>query len=345
MNQFKKVLAFVCIASATLIQPFHTFAQQKTGFHVLKDLKIGSLGGWDYITVDGADKKIYASHGTQVIVLSTTTGDSIGVITNTNGVHGIALAKPFGKGYTSNGRDNTCTAFDLKTNKAIAAIPAGTNPDAIFYDDFSKKVYAFNGRSQDATVIDPATDKVVATIPLGAKPETGVSDGKGKIFVNAETTNEMVVINANTYKVEGRYKIEGGEEPTGLDIDRATNRLFIGCGGNKTMVVMDATNGKNLAKFPIGGCDGVAFDPQLKQAYCSNGEGTMSVIKEVNANQFEFVENVPTEPGARTIGVDLVTHHLFLPTAKLEAVAPTAENAHPRPKMIPGTFHVVEVGK
>ncbi len=345
MKQFQKALALAGVVSLILIQPFHISAQQKTGFHVLKDLKIGSPGGWDYITVDGANKKIYASHGSQVIVLSTTTGDSIGVITNTNGVHGIALAKSFGKGYTSNGRDNTCTAFDLKTNKAIAIITAGTNPDAIFYDDFSKKVYAFNGRSQDATVIDPATDKVVATIPLGAKPETGVSDGKGKIFVNAETTNEVAVIDANTYKVLTRYKIEGGEEPTGLDIDRATNRLFIGCGGSKTAVVMDASNGKNLAKFPIGGCDGVAFDPQLKQAYFSNGEGTMSIIKEVNADKFEFVENVPTEPGARTIAVDLVTNHLFLPTAKMEAVAPTAENAHPRPKMIAGTFHIVEVGK
>jgi len=345
MKQFKKALALACVVSATLVQPFPTSAQQKTGFHVLKDIKIASPGGWDYITVDGADKKIYASHGTQVNILSTTTGDSIGVISNTNGVHGIALAKPFGKGYTSNGRDNSCTAFDLKTNKAIATIPAGTNPDAIFYDSFSKKVYAFNGRSQDATVIDPATDKVMATIPLGAKPETGVSDGKGKIFVNAETTNEIVVIDANTYKILNRYKIEGGEEPTGLDIDRATNRLFIGCGGNKTMVVMDATNGKNLTKFSIGNCDGVAFDPQLKLAYCSNGDGTMSVIKEVSADQFEFIENVPTELGARTIGIDLTTHHLFLPTAQMEAVAPTAENAHPRPKMIPGTFHVVEVGK
>lgn len=345
MKQFQKVLALACVATATLIQPLHSSAQQKTGFRVLKDLKIGSPGGWDYITVDGANKKIYASHGSQVIVLSTTTGDSIGVISNTNGVHGIAIAKPFGKGYTSNGRDNTCTAFDLKTNKAIATIPVGTNPDAIFYDDFSKKIYTFNGRSQDATVIDPATDKVVATIPLGAKPETGVSDGKGKVFVNSETTNEVAVIDANTYKVLTRYKIEGGEEPTGLDIDRATNRLFIGCGGNKTAVVMDATNGKNLAKFPIGGCDGAAFDPQLKQAYFSNGEGTVSVVREVNANQFEFVENITTEPAARTIAVDLVTHHLFLPTAKTEAVAPTAENARPRPKQIPGTFHVVEVGK
>jgi YVTN family beta-propeller protein len=340
-NHKIKALAVMLLA----LSSFNAFAQSKTGLHVLKSLSVKSGGGWDYVTVDATNKKIYVSHGTQVNILSTATGDSIGVIPNTNGVHGIALVPALGKGYTSNGRDNTCTAFDLKTNAEIAKIPAGTNPDAIFYDDFSKKVYAFNGRSKDASVIDPATDKVVATIPLGGKPETGVSDGKGKVFVNSETTNEIVVIDANTYKEVARYKIADGDEPSGLAIDRATNRLFIGCGGNQTMVVMDATNGKNLAKFKIGDCDGVAFDPELKLAYSSNNEGTLSVIKEVSADKFEFVENIPTEKGARTIGIDVLTHHLFLPTAKSEPVAPTADNAHPRPKMIPGTFHIVEVGK
>jgi YVTN family beta-propeller protein len=336
-----KALALFVIAFASL----NTSAQTKTGLHILKKHPIKSGGGWDYVTVDAANKKIYVSHGTQVNILSTATGDSIGVIPNTNGVHGIALVKDLNKGYTSNGRDNSCTVFDLKTNALLGKITVGTNPDAIFYDEFSKKVYAFNGRSSDASVIDPATDKVVATIPLGGKPETGVSDGKGKIFVNSETTNEVVVIDANTYKVINRYKINEGDEPSGLAIDRATNRLFIGCGGNATMVVMDATNGKNLAKFKIGDCDGVAFDPALKLAYSSNGDGNMSVIKEVNANKFVFVENIPTEKSARTIGIDLTTHHLFLPAAQMEATAPTAENAHPRAHMIAGTFHIIEIGK
>lgn len=303
------------------------FAQTKTGFHVIKTLPIGGAGGWDYVTVDAAGKKIYVSHGNQVHVLSTN-GDTLGIIANTTGVHGIAIAKPFNKGYTSNGRSNNSTVFDLKTNKPIAIVATGMNPDAIFYDDFSKKVYAFNGRSSDATVIDVATDKVVATVPLGGKPETGVSDGKGNIFVNIETTNEVVVIDAKTYTVTHRYKLDGGDEPSGLAIDVATNRLFVGCGGNKTMIVMDATNGKNLAKFPIGACDGVAFDPALKQAYSSNREGTMSVVKELSADKFEFVENVPTENSARTIGIDVSTHQLYLPAA-------SASNP----------FHLIVVGK
>jgi YVTN family beta-propeller protein len=336
-----KALGVLVITLASL----NISAQTKTGLHILKKHLIKSRGGWDYVTVDAADKKIYVSHGTQVNILSTVTGDSIGVIPNTNGVHGIALVKSLGKGYTSNGRDNSCTIFDLKTNAELGKIAVGTNPDAIFYDEFSKKVYAFNGKSSDATVIDPATDKVVATIPLGGKPETGVSDGKGTIFVNSETTNEVVVINASTYKVVKRYKINDGDEPSGLAIDRATNRLFIGCGGNATLVVMDAANGKNLAKFKIGDCDGAAFDPTSKLIYTSNGNGNMSVIREVNANEFVFVENITTEKSARTIGIDLITHHLFLPAAQMEATPPTAENANPRPHMIAGTFHIIEIGK
>ena len=310
----------------------------------MANYKINSPGGWDYIKVDGPNKRVYVSHGTQVNVISTT-GDSVGVILNTKGVHGIALAKPFGKGYTSNGRANTVTVFDLKTLKVLTEIPVGQNPDAIFYDTYSKKVITCNGRSKDATIFDPATDKVVGTVPLGDKPETAVSDGKGKIFVNGENTSTIIVFDANTYKEITRYKIDGGEEPSGLDIDPKTNRLFIACGGTKTMVIMDAANGKTVAKFSIGDPDGLVFDPELKIAYASNGEGTISAVKELSANKFEFIENIPTESSARTIGIDLVTHHLYLPAAKMQPVAPTAENAHLRPKMIPGTFHVIEVGK
>jgi len=345
MNSIRKSIALLILSGMAAIVPFKSWSQT-TGYHVLRSFKIGSSGGWDYINAVGSLKRVYVSHGNQVNILDAASGDSVGYIPNTQGVHGIALDLASGKGYVSCGRANSVLVFDIKTNDTLARIAVGTNPDAIFFDDYSKKIYTCNGRSKDASVIDVATGKVVATIPLGAKPETAVSDGKGKIFVNAETTNEVIMINANTYKVEARYKIEAGEEPSGLDIDRKTNRLFIGCGGNKTMVVMDATNGKNLAKFPIGDCDGLVFDPELKLAYTSNGEGTISIIREVNANKFVFVENIPTQRGARTIGIDLLTHHLYLPTAEFgPAPAATAANAHPRPPMLPGTFHVLEIGK
>ena len=320
------------------------YAQSTSGMHIVKTHAIHSNGGWDYITVDNVAHKMYVSHSSQVNILSTLTGDSVGVIPNTAGVHGIALVKDMNKGYTSNGRTNNCSVFDLATNAVIKTVAVGTNPDAIFYDDFSKKVYVFNGRSNDATVIDPSTDRVVATIALGGKPETGVSDGKGKIFVNSETTNEVVVINAKTYEVMNRFKINEGDEPSGLAIDRATNRLFVGCGGNATMVVMDASNGKNLFNFKIGDCDGMAFDPALKMIYASNGDGNVSVFKELNADKVVFIENIPTEKSARTIGIDLTTHHIFLPAGKMETPAATAENPKPRGKMVSGSFHVIEMG-
>ncbi len=341
MNLIKKSAAFLLLCSAAL----NIHAQEKTGFHVIKDIPIASSGGWDYITVDGANKRIYTSHGNQINVLSTVTGDSIGYVPNTPGVHGIALVAALNKGYISAGRANKIVVFDLKTFKVLNEIPVGQNPDAIFYDDFSKKIITCNGRSKDATVFDPFTEQVVATVPLNDKPETAVSDGKGKIFINGETTSTMIVIDATTFKEVARYKIDGGESPSGLDIDRKTNRLFIGCGDTKTMVIMDAANGKTVAKFPIGGTDGLVFDTKLKVAYASNGEGTITAVRELSADKFEFIENITTEPSARTIGIDQVTHRLYLPAAKTEPGTPTPTNANPRPHQIPGTFHIIEVGK
>jgi len=337
MRKFAYAILFT---GAALCCGFSAQSQQKTGFHIIKKYKIASSGGWDYITADGPSKRLYVSHGSQVNVLNAATGDSVGYIPNTPGVHGIALVPSLGKGYISAGRANSVVVFDISTLKVLTQIAVGQNPDAIFYDDFSKKIITCNGRSKDATLLDPASGMVVATVPLGDKPETAVSDGKGKIFVNGEGTSTVIVFDATTYKEIARYKIDGGEGPSGLAIDRKTNRLFIGCGDSKTMVVMDAANGKTVAKFPIGGTDGVVFDPQLKLAYASNGEGTISVVKEISANKFEFVENITTEPSARTIGLDEVTHHLFLPAAQTEP-----NPAGGRPKQVPGTFHVIEVGK
>ena len=340
MKTIKNPLAIILFLSATLsLSPFCQ-AQEKTGFHVLKRHKIASLGGWDYITADGPARRVYVSHGNQVNVLDAITGDSLGYIPNTLGVHGVAIVHSLGKGYISAGRANTIVVFDLKTFKVLSEVPVGQNPDAIFYDDFSKKIITCNGRSQDASVFDPVTEKVVATVPLNDKPETAVSDGKGKIFINGENTANMIVIDATTFKEITRYKIDGGESPSGLDIDRGTNRLFISCGGNTTMVIMNAATGQTVAKFPIGRTDGLVFDPALKLAYASNGEGTITVVREIDANKFEFVETITTEPSARTIGIDLVTHHLFLPAAETQ---PNPDGG--RPKQIPGTFHVIEVGK
>lgn len=327
------------LTAAGLVLSMASMAQN-AGYSVLNTYHIASSGGWDYIFADPNGSGLYVSHGTQVNILDKATGDSVGVIPNTTGVHGIALG-PNGKGYTSNGRINTVTVFDVKTTQVLAQINTGQNPDAIFYDDYSGKVVTCNGRSQDLSIIDPATNQVVATVPVGGKPETAVSDGAGKIYVNVEDKAQIIAVDAKTFQVVNRWSIAPGESPSGLAIDRKTHRLFAGC-DNKMLIVLDADKGTVVAQVPIGdGCDGVGFDPGLKRVYSSNGEGTLTVIQEKDASTFTVLANVPTKKGARTCTVDPGTHRIFLPTADFEATTPAGQR---RPPMIPGSFQVLVVG-
>jgi len=314
---------------------------QGSGYKVTKTFHIASSGGWDYISSDPESNKLYVSHGTQVNILDKKTGDSLGVIPNTTGVHGIAFAEHFGKGYTSNGRLNNVTVFDLKTAAVFGQIATGENPDAIFYNDYLKKIITCNGGGQSLSVIDPATGTVVATIPVGGKPETAVSDDKGKVFVNIEDKNEIAEVDITTNAVIARWPLAPGERPTGLAIDRKTHRLFAGC--NKMLIVMSSDDGKIVANVAIGnGCDGVGFDSKRKLVFASCGEGVVSVVEEVSANEFKNIENVPTKRGARTIAVDEKLHAVYLPTADSQ---PQAAGAQGRPQMIPGTFQIVVVEK
>jgi len=284
------------------------------------------------------------SHGTQVNILDKTTGDSLAVILNTQGVHGIAFNAALGKGYTSNGRSNSVTVFDLKTSAVLSQIKTGENPDAIMYDEFSKKIITCNGRSKDLSIIDPITEKVVASIPIGGKPETAVSDNHGKLFVNSEDKNEIVVVDLNNYKVINHWTLAPGEEPTGLVIDLKTKRLFATC--DKLLVAMDATNGNIVAKLAIGeGCDGAVFDPVSSLIFTSNGaDGTISVVKEENANSLKLVESVSSKKSARTITIDTKTHQLYLPAADMEPIPADAPKGT-RAKMIPGSFQVLVVSR
>jgi YVTN family beta-propeller protein len=314
-------------------------AQNASGYSVTKTFHIASSGGWDYIAVGPGNNRIYVSHSSQVNILDEKTGDSVGVIPATTGVHGIAFAASLKKGYTSNGRLNNVTVFDLETNKIITQITTGQNPDAIMFDNFSKKIITCNGRSKDLSVIDPATDKVVATIAVDGKPETAVSDEAGKIFVNIEDKNEIAVVNITTGKVENNWSIAPAEGPTGLAIDINTKRLFAGC--DKVLVVVDATNGKVIDKLTIAdGCDGVAFDNGLKYIFASCGEGKLSIVRELNGEEFKVIDNVETKRSARTIALNEKTHEVFLPAADTEKAV-----AGERPKQIPGTFQVLVVTK
>jgi DNA-binding beta-propeller fold protein YncE len=321
-----------------------TQAQNKIDYKVVKTFHIQSSGGWDYIAVNNG--KIYVSHGSQVNILDENTGDSIGVIPNTTGVHGIAFDNGLGHGYTSNGRLNNVTVFDLKTNAIITQIATtGDNPDAIMYEPFTKTIITNNGRSKNLSFIDPGKNMVIHTVELDGKPEEGVSDGKGKLFVNLEDKSEIAVVDLKTFKVIARWPLAPGEGPSGLAIDTKTNRLFSGCSDSKLLIVMDAANGKIIDKLPIGeGSDGTTFDATKSVIFVPNGrDGTISAFKEKSANEFVSIGTITTKPGARTITIDKNTGSLFLPTAGFEPADPKI--AHARPKTIPGTFQVLKVSK
>jgi YVTN family beta-propeller protein len=280
------------------------------------------------------------------MVLDADTNAVVGDIPNTNGVHGIAIVPEVDKGFTSNGRDNAVTIFDLKTLKPIANLPVGRNPDAIIYDPFSKRVFAFNGASHDATAIDVKTNSVVGTIALGGKPEFAVSDEKGNLYVNIEDKNEIVRFDPVKLTVENRWSIAPGEEPSGLAIDRKHRRLFSVC-GNKLMAVVNADNGKVITTLPIGdGTDAAAFDPETGFAFSSNGEGTLTVVHEDSPDKFTVVENVPTQVRARTMALDAKTHQVFLVSAEFgKAPAATAQQPRPRAPMVPGTFTLIVLSR
>jgi YVTN family beta-propeller protein len=321
-------------------------AQNSTGYHLVKKIAVGGDGGWDYITFDAQSHRLFASHGTQVIVISTDSDKVVGEIPKTEGVHGIAVANELGRCFVSNGRASTVSIVDLKTLKLIDTVSVGKNPDAILYDAFSHRVFVFNGRSDDATILDAEKGTVVSTLPLGGKPEFSATDGKGRIFVNIEDKSEIVAIDAKGMKILSRWQIKPGEEPSGLAIDVEHHRLFSVC-GNKLMVVVDADNGNVIASLPIGErVDGCAFDPGTGLAFSSNGEGTVTVVREESPLKFSVLETVATQIGARTITVDPQTHTLYLPTAEFgPAPAPTQERPHPRPVILPNTFCILKIQK
>jgi DNA-binding beta-propeller fold protein YncE len=322
------------------------FAMAQNKFHLIKKTIIGGEGGWDYLSVDSKNQILYVSHSTQVEVLNSRTHARIGSIPNLQGVHGVIAVTSTGRGITTNGRSNTATIFDLKTLKPIVELQTGKNPDALLYDKFSKRVFIFNHGDVTATAVDLEKGTVVGTANLGGTAlEAGATDEEGTIFVNLEDASEIVSFDAKTLEVKNRWKLSPCEEPTGLAIDKKNNRLFSVCHSG-TMMVVDSKNGAIIAQVPIGQrVDGVVFDPKLKMAFTSNGEGTITVVQEVSGNEFKVLETIKTEPGARTITLDPESHHVFVSTAQYGEVPPaTAENPNPRPKVIANTFMLLEYG-
>jgi YVTN family beta-propeller protein len=321
-------------------------AAQAPGYKVVKRFELGGDGGWDYLSVDNASRRIFVSRATRVMVVDADSGKLLGEIPDTPGVHGIAIAPELGRGFISAGRANSIMVFDLKTLKVISKVKSGENPDAILYEPKSRRVFAFNGRSGDATVIDAASGNVVGTIPLGGKPEFSVFDNKGTVYVNIEDKSELAAIDPGTMKVRARWSLAPCEEPSGLAIDRKKNHLFSVC-GNKIMAISDSKAGKVIATVPIGtGPDGAGFDPDSGFAFSSNGEGTLTVVKEESPGKFGVAQSVETQRSARTMTIDPKTHRILLPAAKFgPPPAATPENPRPRPVPEPGSFVLLVVSR
>jgi DNA-binding beta-propeller fold protein YncE len=319
------------------------FAQ--SNYHQLKKISIGGEGGWDYLIADASSGRVYVSHGTEVDVVDTKTGAVAGKITGLHGVHGIALAPEFGRGFISNGQSGTVTIFDLKTLAKIGEdVPAGKNPDCIIYDPSSKRVFAFNGRGSDATAIDAKDGKVAGTVALEGKPEFAAADGRGHVYVNIEDKSEVFDIDAKKLTVEHRWPLAPCEEPSGMAMDTKSRRIFSGC-HNKMVAVLNADTGKVVATPAIGeGVDATAFDPETKYIFNSCGDGTLSVAHEDSPDKYTVVEQVKTIQRARTMALDSKTHKVYLSIADFEPPA-AGEKAQQRPRVVPDTFGLLEYGR
>ena len=338
-------LYLFCFVAVFSILP-RVSAKPASGHHLLKKFVLGGEGGWDLLAFDSAANRLYISRGTHVMVVDADSGAIVGDIPNTPRVHGIAVAPEFGKGFITNGGDATVTIFDLKTLKALSQVKVGENPDAIIYDPASKRIFSFNARSKNTTAIDAKTGTVAGTLTLPGQPELAVADEHGKIFVNLEDKSAVVKFDARKLNIDATWSLAPGEGPTGIALDRKHHRLFAAC-ANKLMAVLNTENGKLVTTLPIGsGVDGAGFDSELQLAFSSNGEGTLSVIREDSPEKFSVVENVATQRGARTLEVDQKKHRVFLVTAEFgPAPPPTKEQPRPRPTMVPGSFTLLVFGK
>jgi YVTN family beta-propeller protein len=299
-----------------------------------KPIALPGDGGYDYLSIDKVNNRLYVSHGTAVNVIDLNTETPVGVIEGMKGVHGIAIVNKSNRGFISDGRANAVVAFDLKTLKIIATIPVDAKgPDGIIYDPFSDRVFCFNGDSNNTSVVDPNTLKQVGTVALGGAPEFAVADGKGKIYNNLEDKNSLNVIDTKTLKVIKNYPLAPCGGPTGIALDAKNNRIFTVCRENKGMSVVDIHTGKVITTIPIGaGVDAVIYDEARKLIFVSNGDATTTIIKQESADKYSVIQTLATKNRAKTMALDTKTHKLYLSAPDFE---PGTR------KIIPNSFKVL----
>jgi DNA-binding beta-propeller fold protein YncE len=317
-------------------------AATASGYHPLAKVTLGGEGFWDYLAMDAGARRLYITRWTHVMVVDADSYHVVGDIPGIEGVHGIAIAREFGRGFISEDEANRVTIFDLKTLQKLGSAKTGQNPDAVIYDPASKRVFAFSGHDGTATAIDAATGSGVGSIDLGGSPEFAVADRQGHIYNNLEDKNEVVEIDSKTLKILNRWPLAPGEGPSAIAMDLGHRRLFIGC-HNRMMVVMDADTGKVVASPAIGeGVDAARFDAGNQLLFSSNGDGTLTVIHEDSPDKYSVIDNVQTERGARTMELDEKLHRIYTVTADL---GPQPKEPHQPPSMAPGTFRLLVLGQ
>ncbi len=333
----KKLLGFcIFLFLATVCN-----ASDAPGFKVTKKYPVPGDAGFDYIVFDASSNRLFVSHGTKVDVLDAGSGNVIGKIDDTPGVHGIAIVPALQRGFVTNGANGTVSVFDTKTLKTVKNIPVDKDPDFIFYDPRTKRVFVCHGDSHVLTAIDPSKQEVIGKVDLGGGAEASLIDKNGDGFVNLEEEAEVVKYDPQALTIKGKWPITGCKTPTGLAIDDANSRLFIGC-RSKVLAVMDSASGKVITTLPIGDrVDAVAFDLDSHLIFASNGDGTVSVIRQKSANDYESVGDIQTQKSAKTMAFDPKTKRLFLSAA--EMLPPDASKGQRRPQPKPGSFTVLVV--
>jgi DNA-binding beta-propeller fold protein YncE len=338
-------LLFAAVTAAVALYPLASRAQD-TGYHVVEKQHLDGDVKWDYLSIDSEHRHLFITHGDQVDVFDLDKKQVVGKIP-AHAVHGVAVAAEFDRGYATNGSDNSVTIFVLSTLQVVGSAATEKKPDGIAYDPASKRVFAVNGGAASVTPIDAATGKPLTAIPLGGSPEFLVADGKGRLFINLEDKNQMVVIDTHKLTLTHRYDLSAHcDEPAGLSIDPAAQRLFVGC-HNQKMVIVDANTGKIIDAPPIGrGSDATAFDAAAKLAFSSNSDGTLNVIGASDATHYKVKQTVTTMPRARTMAIDPASHKIYLVAAEAEPVDSAATQPPPRrPRLKAGTFTLITVGQ
>ena len=318
-------------------------------YEKVRKIAIGGEGGWDFLEVDAANRRLYVARATRVLVVDLDSEKLVGEIPDTPGVHGIAFVPDLGRGFTSNGGDSSVTVFDTKTLKTLGKVKANGRPDIIYFEPVTRRVFTFNHGTNDTTAIDPAEMKALGTLALGGVPELAVSDEKGHIFVNLENTSEVVELDARALKILNRYSLSPGEEPTGLAFDPKQRKLFSTC-NNRKLVVMDADSGKVTQTLEIGpGPDGCIFDAETGLIFApAGGDGTLTIVREQSPGRYEVAKTIKTQVSAKTIAMDPKTHRLYLsaatPGPAAAAPKPAAKKKGGRRSYVPGSFVVLVVG-